>query len=568
MMERCFGLPEAERVCSDMRWRRGGQRLTIDTNTWDEKDINKFLKFCETENRAIYNKLSTWLTLKKDPEGAKVKNLQHLAVALKGYIEETKHKFVFTENTDGVIVPWLVTKIEYQPAVTYRGSYEPPYTEMDLEAIYRNELKERTVLWYGEDMLHAKKYISDMMAAKEVFRETEEAFNNWEAQLPDFYAVSRMLGEQFLCTGSGFEGDSGDEDDRWSWWRSSGIEALSLTREGIPTRCVIDDNGDPNAKRDRHKEKKSISSNRLLGMWGPNKLLGADQIKAEGEHVYMRPVHPYVLAFNFDLNCWIEVHVKNLKPYVYNTKLGEKLILPAGVKQLVDVLITGASHAQEDIVQGKVGGVIVIATGFPGTGKTLTAEVYSEQAEKPLYPVQCSQLGTDEVELEKRLGRILARATRWGCILLIDEADVYVRARGDDLQQNAIVGVFLRSLERFRGVMFMTSNRADAIDDAIMSRAIAHIKYDLPTQSDLVLIWEVLSENYKIDLVPTEFKVLANEFPGISGRNVKTLIKLATAVARKGTYKRGEAIELIRQVAPFVDFPKGSGARDRLSKKL
>src|SRR6185295_19284784 len=104
------------------------------------------------------------------------------------------------------------------------------------------------------------------------------------------------------------------------------------------------------------------------------------------------------------------------------------------------------------IVAGKTGGTIVFCTGEPGTGKTLTGEVFSEVIKRPLYVVQCSQLGTDEEELEKQLKKVLRRAQRWGAILLIDEADVYVRERGDDIQQNAIVGVFLRVLEYYRGI--------------------------------------------------------------------------------------------------------------------
>ena len=55
-------------------------------------------------------------------------------------------------------------------------------------------------------------------------------------------------------------------------------------------------------------------------------------------------------------------------------------------------------------------GVIVIATGDPGTGKTLTAEVFSETIKRPLYVIQCAQLGTTAHDIEDKLQTILKRA--------------------------------------------------------------------------------------------------------------------------------------------------------------
>ena len=45
---------------------------------------------------------------------------------------------------------------------------------------------------------------------------------------------------------------------------------------------------------------------------------------------------------------------------------------------------------------------------------------------------------------------------------------------------NAVVGVFLRVLEYFNGLLFLTTNRVDDIDEAIVSRCIALIRYHAP----------------------------------------------------------------------------------------
>ena len=92
------------------------------------------------------------------------------------------------------------------------------------------------------------------------------------------------------------------------------------------------------------------------------------------------------------------------------------------------------------------------------TSKTLTAEVLAEYKERPLYSIQCSQLGIDPETIEKNLAVVLQRANRWNAILLLDEADVYITKRGSSLQHNAIVGVFLRILEYAQCILIMTTN--------------------------------------------------------------------------------------------------------------
>jgi len=103
----------------------------------------------------------------------------------------------------------------------------------------------------------------------------------------------------------------------------------------------------------------------------------------------------------------------------------------------------------DDIVEGKSGGTTVLCAGPAGVGKTLTAEVYSEIIKRPLYRVHSGQLGLNVSEMEKALKDTLIRAQRWGAVMLIDEADVYIRRRNDSLSSNAVVGVFLRVLEYF-----------------------------------------------------------------------------------------------------------------------
>jgi hypothetical protein len=59
----------------------------------------------------------------------------------------------------------------------------------------------------------------------------------------------------------------------------------------------------------------------------------------------------------------------------------------------------------------------------------------------------------------------------------LDEADVFLEQRADhDIHRNAIVCVFLRTLEYYQGILFLTTNRVGQIDNAIASRIHFKIK--------------------------------------------------------------------------------------------
>ena len=94
------------------------------------------------------------------------------------------------------------------------------------------------------------------------------------------------------------------------------------------------------------------------------------------------------------------------------------------------------------IVEGKGRGVVGLLSGSPGVGKTLTAEAVSEVTHRPLYVVNTGELGIEPDSVDHRLEHILDITRRWGCVLLIDEADVFLSARGQDLARDTLVKEF------------------------------------------------------------------------------------------------------------------------------
>jgi hypothetical protein len=76
--------------------------------------------------------------------------------------------------------------------------------------------------------------------------------------------------------------------------------------------------------------------------------------------------------------------------------------------------------------------------------------------------------------------------------MLLDEADVFLAARDKrDLQRNAIVSVFLRVLEYYSGILFLTTNKVGTFDEAFKSRIHLSLYYDKLSADQTWKIWDV-----------------------------------------------------------------------------
>ncbi len=191
---------------------------------------------------------------------------------------------------------------------------------------------------------------------------------------------------------------------------------------------------------------------------------------------------PVVLGFAFAEKLWLEFTVSGVKEIVWNEGAYDSLVLEDNTKEIVKALVESHKYhpaeSIDDVIQGKGKGLVAVLHGPPGTGKTLTAEGISELLKCPLYMVSAGELGTDPRTLEAELQKILDIAHAWGAVLLLDEADVFLEKRTiQDIHRNALVSIFLRLLEYFQGILFLTTNRVETFDDAFQSRIHIALRY-------------------------------------------------------------------------------------------
>ncbi|CAG8955492.1 hypothetical protein HYFRA_00010359 [Hymenoscyphus fraxineus] len=99
--------------------------------------------------------------------------------------------------------------------------------------------------------------------------------------------------------------------------------------------------------------------------------------------------------------------------------------------------------SNQDLIRGKGSGLVILLHGVPGVGKTATAEAIAQAHKKPLFSITCGDLGITPKEVETSLRDIFRLAHLWDCILLLDEADIFLSRREvSDLTRNALVSGF------------------------------------------------------------------------------------------------------------------------------
>jgi DNA polymerase III delta prime subunit len=549
-------------------WRRDAD---ISLVPMDAEELNRFEKvFLDNQHvhgtKTILKDIATWrIALSgKTPKVRAVRNMKSLMVGYLGKIEG--HRIYEKYDSENEIwLPYYVEEVEYHPEVKSRdGRTRPAHLTMDLMWEEFGGKKKRTVTFWPDDSIGFT--VIEALARKGFYAETPEYRQRYLAEAKRFGETVPQIGKQFWADGTAVDDLDGNRkrDDSW-YWRNT--NTLPMEKNGSKSRVVVDVFVENEKERDRDREE---YINEYFWVGSEHKELIAAQNEEEDAELEELaedldierqeieiPIHPKLAVFDLKRHLRLRIHVNYLTEYVYDKKLAEKLILPAEQKDLVKMLINHDDKTFKDIVAGKTGGIVVLLTGLPGVGKTLTAEVYAESEEKALYSIQCSQLGTDPNELEDELLKVFARAQRWKAVMLLDEADVYVHERGNDLQQNAIVGVFLRVLEYQSSILFLTTNRPEDVDDAIASRCIARLSYQVPGADDQAKIWKVLSESSSIPLAASTISEIVAYNPELSGRDVKNLLKLA-ALVKKNTGK-----PITKQTIDFVKKFKPTGKQEK-----
>lgn len=242
---------------------------------------------------------------------------------------------------------------------------------------------------------------------------------------------------------------------------------------------------------------------------------------------------PFVRGYAIKPKRWLLFFVDQITPIKFSENAFASLILPAEQKELIRAFVQSQVKYKDtfdDFISGKGRGMILLLSGPPGVGKTLSAESVAEDMKVPLYMMSAGDLGLDPSSIEQSLNIVLEMVAKWNAVLLLDEADVFLEARSsNDLERNKMVSIFLRVLEYYEGILFLTTNRVTNIDDAFHSRIHISLRYPNLGENSRRHIWSTfLGDNKKISGEDLDKLAKVN----MNGREIKNMMKTAQMLAR------------------------------------
>ncbi|GAP85202.1 putative AAA family ATPase [Rosellinia necatrix] len=324
-----------------------------------------------------------------------------------------------------------------------------------------------------------------------------------------------------------------------------------------------------------------IERNRFIA---ENKALFDDNLEHPSQlrlkHLVLLP--PHVYGFVLRTRRWATFDIDRLDEIPRNEEGWNDLVIQGYIKNTIFALVKNhgvppcpqalinGSLSSLDLYPAKGRGLIILLHGEPGVGKTSTAECVAALTGRPLFPITCGDIGDRAKRVETNLERCLQLAQKWGCVLLLDEADTFLSARtARDAHRNAIVSVFLRTLEYYSGILFLTTNRVCKIDQAFKSRIHFSFLYEKLNRERTIQIWEnnirrvqdeFQREGRKIEcdandiikFAKRHYKELkhSDDLVVWNGRQIRNAFQTAIAIATYEANQRGNGQDV---ATPVVD---------------
>lgn len=178
----------------------------------------------------------------------------------------------------------------------------------------------------------------------------------------------------------------------------------------------------------------------------------------------------------------------------------DDLVLP--VEDFERVRMVAARYRHRDTVLDEWGfkpipsaGVVAMFSGPPGTGKTMSAEVIAADLGLDLFKVNLATMVSKYIgETEKNLEQLFDVADTGNVVLLFDEADSIFGKRSEvsdaqDRYANLEVSYLLQRIERFDGLVILTTNLSSNIDNAFLRRIHVVVDFQAPDEGERRTLW-------------------------------------------------------------------------------
>ncbi len=177
-------------------------------------------------------------------------------------------------------------------------------------------------------------------------------------------------------------------------------------------------------------------------------------------------------------------------------------------------------------------GLTLLFSGPSGTGKTLLAQAMASHMKVPLLSLAASDLPEKE-GVDQILRELFSEATMRNALVLVDECESLL-GKQDKRKASAF-----KAIEDFHGVLVLTTNHPERLDEALDRRIIYSLPFELPEPDLRRQIWEVhlppevpLASDIDLDILASRY-----DFTGGTIKNA-ILVAVNKAVARESASPR------------------------------
>ena len=225
-----------------------------------------------------------------------------------------------------------------------------------------------------------------------------------------------------------------------------------------------------------------------------------------------------------------------------NTFYGWKdVVLDAHTQSQLDDIILWLEHGQNLLVDWEMKGKIkpgykALFHGPPGTGKTLTAGLLGKIAQKEVYRIDLSMVVSKYIgETEKNLEKVFAKAENKNWILFFDEADALFGKRtsisdAHDKYANQEIAYLLQRLEDYNGLVILSSNMKNNVDDAFGRRLQAIVHFPVPKAPERLRLWKQTFSRHSSLAEDVQLEKIADKFE-LAGGSIINVVQYASLKA-------------------------------------
>jgi hypothetical protein len=180
----------------------------------------------------------------------------------------------------------------------------------------------------------------------------------------------------------------------------------------------------------------------------------------------------------------------------------DDLVLPAPDLAVLRSIVAFVRHRDRVLddwgfgaLDGRSGGLIALFSGESGTGKTMAAQVIANDLGLEAYRVDLAGVVSKYIgDTEKNLDRIFQTAEHANAVLVFDEADALFGKRSAvsdarDRYANLEVAYLLQRVETYPGVVILTTNLRQDVDQAFLRRLDFALDFPVPGAAERARLW-------------------------------------------------------------------------------